>query len=309
MCNQNQVICDHVTEAMKILIVDDSNAMQNIMTKSLRSLGYKDDNYYYADNGAAAMEIIRDVRPKLVICDLHMPVMDGIQLVEQLRQDRDPTKIVIVSIDDNQDTVDRIMAVGSNAFLKKPFNNDELYRTLMDVLSNERIDSSKPVYKLNDLAPSQAALVRVLSSFFKQPITLESIETTAIDYDQWPFYIGSLMDQQKHVALSFLFDCRAVNTIGSRIRRSPPEQAASHTTGHIVDEETESAMMVLLGLLSSISRSPDSNELLNPHGGILSTEKGTPTLKRFIDNHSTDIRVCHIRAGNDDIGKLIMLCP
>ena len=72
---------------MKILIVDDSQAMRLIVMKTLREAGYGDHEMEQAADGQLAYDAISADRPDLVLCDWNMPNMTGPELLEKLNED------------------------------------------------------------------------------------------------------------------------------------------------------------------------------------------------------------------------------
>jgi CheY-like chemotaxis protein len=101
-----------------VLVVDDEPDIRFLLAVTLQMAGYR---VIEAAHGGAALEQVRRTRPRLVITDLMMPVMDGHELIEQLRADRDTAAIPIVLLSATAGT-----EPGADAVLTKPFDQDEL---------------------------------------------------------------------------------------------------------------------------------------------------------------------------------------
>lgn len=103
-----------------ILVVDDSAAIRQLLQATLQAGGF--DVIATAD-GAAALAFLRESRVDLVVTDINMPHMDGIQLIEHVR--RDPghaaVPILVLSGESGRAERDRATAAGASAWLSKPF--------------------------------------------------------------------------------------------------------------------------------------------------------------------------------------------
>ena len=105
--------------AHRILIVDDEDDMREFIGYNLRHEGY---DVYTAENGAEALEIIGSVRPHLVLLDMMMPIMDGRQTCEKIRQipELKDTMIVFLSaVQEEQCQLDSYQA-GADDYITKP---------------------------------------------------------------------------------------------------------------------------------------------------------------------------------------------
>jgi two-component system chemotaxis response regulator CheY len=82
---------------VRILIVDDSRVMRNIVTRTLRQAGLGDHDFVEAGNGLEALEVISSVAPDLVISDWNMPEMNGLELLQKLRASGNQTTFGFVT--------------------------------------------------------------------------------------------------------------------------------------------------------------------------------------------------------------------
>lgn len=108
---------------MKILIVEDEKILNNTINKSLKDAGYEVESAF---DGFDAMEMIEIESYDLIVLDLNLPNMDGMEILKNLRKRDEETKVLILSARSQiQDKVEGLDA-GANDFLQKPFHLDEL---------------------------------------------------------------------------------------------------------------------------------------------------------------------------------------
>ena len=114
----------------RILIVDDDGNFRQMLRKMLEGAGYVE--CVEAGNGVEAMSQMEDV--KLVMTDLHMPGMGGASLVRELRDKREfqNLPIMVLTSECNVDTVHRIVRLGVNDYIVKPFDQDTLVERVRD---------------------------------------------------------------------------------------------------------------------------------------------------------------------------------
>jgi CheY-like chemotaxis protein len=113
-----------------VLVVDDDPAIRGLVGDALRSEGYAVD---LAAHGREALEAMRARKPSAVVLDLMMPVMDGFSFMEacHLEQLCDGVHIVVISA--VHDALQRISEVPVTACMAKPFDLDDLVRTVGQV--------------------------------------------------------------------------------------------------------------------------------------------------------------------------------
>ena len=119
-----------------VLIVDDSPTVQNFVAMSLKPKGF---DTIKASNGEEALEKLKLVDVTLVITDLNMPEMDGITLVQRLRNSEDykEVPIIILSSLTDDEYVSNGLKVGANSYMFKPFKPNELLEEVIQLLGLE----------------------------------------------------------------------------------------------------------------------------------------------------------------------------
>jgi CheY-like chemotaxis protein len=112
--------------ALDVLVADDQAVNRKLMQRLLTRMGHR---VRMAADGAQAVEAVRQQAPDLVLMDLHMPVMDGLQATSAIRALPGPESglpIVALTADAFRETRDRLLAGGMDAFLAKPLQLPEL---------------------------------------------------------------------------------------------------------------------------------------------------------------------------------------
>jgi two-component system chemotaxis response regulator CheY len=118
--------------AKSLMIVDDSATMRKIIMKTVRMSGLEFDRTEEAGNGAEALQKLQASTVDIVLCDINMPEMNGIEFVKQARQldSIKNTKIIMVSTESAQDLIDSLMSSGANGFITKPFTPERFQEKL-----------------------------------------------------------------------------------------------------------------------------------------------------------------------------------
>jgi two-component system, OmpR family, KDP operon response regulator KdpE len=109
-------------EHKHILVVDDESQITRVLRTSLSSHGY---DIRVANDGETALEIMKDWTPDLVITDLSMPNMDGLELCRQLRL-KTKIPIIVLSVRGEERTKVKALDAGADDYITKPFGMEEL---------------------------------------------------------------------------------------------------------------------------------------------------------------------------------------
>ena len=117
----------------KILAVDDSASMRQMVSFTLKGAGH---TVIEATDGAQALQIAKGQNVDLVLSDVNMPVMDGIELVKNLRQlpSYKFTPILMLTTESAGDKKNEGKSAGATGWIVKPFNPDQLLTTIKKVL-------------------------------------------------------------------------------------------------------------------------------------------------------------------------------
>jgi pilus assembly protein CpaE len=138
---------------IRILIVDDIPSTRDNLQKLL---GFEDDIEVCgtAGDGKEAIEQAHKLHPDIVLMDVNMPTMDGIQATELLAQELPASPVIIMSVQGERDYLRRAMQAGAREFLIKPFSHDELVAAVRRVY---QLEQKKTVAAPAPVAPAAPA--------------------------------------------------------------------------------------------------------------------------------------------------------
>ena len=145
-----------MTELIKVLIVDDIvSTLDNLQ----KLLSFEPDIQVVgtAANGKEGVEQAKKLVPDIVLMDVNMPIMDGIQATETLAQEAPNSPVIIMSVQGERDYLRRAMQSGAREFLIKPFSGDELIASIRRVYQLEQKKESFLAKSTGAAAPVAAA--------------------------------------------------------------------------------------------------------------------------------------------------------
>ncbi len=117
--------------ALKVLIVDDSGAMRAVIKKTLRAAGFNLEQCLEASDGQQALETLRVNQVDLVLSDLHMPNMDGLELLRHLNQEGlVPRCFILVTTEGRKERLKEALGLGARGYVVKPFQPEGLRKIL-----------------------------------------------------------------------------------------------------------------------------------------------------------------------------------
>ena len=90
-----------------------------------------------AEDGKDLMHKMTIKKPDLILMDIRMPEIDGINAIEMLRKEYDNLKIIVVSMYDDQQMISKMMEMGANAYLTKTTDPDEIYEAIITCMNEE----------------------------------------------------------------------------------------------------------------------------------------------------------------------------
>ncbi len=130
-----------------ILVAEDDQDVAFLITEMLKGEGYE---YVWAQDGQEALEIMDKQMPNLLITDIMMPRMDGIELIKKIREEDDKRHLPIIVVSARTEDADRLIGLeaGAEVYLGKPFNSEELMlrvRKLLEQREMLRIKYSREI--------------------------------------------------------------------------------------------------------------------------------------------------------------------
>ncbi len=117
---------------IKVLIVDDSMLIRQVIKKVIRQVEIEIDAFLMAGDGQEALKILGEQDVDLVLSDINMPGMDGIQMLMQLRQmeDKETLPVIMVSTEGSEERINEAMELGASGYVLKPFTPERLVEQL-----------------------------------------------------------------------------------------------------------------------------------------------------------------------------------
>jgi len=173
---------------LRILIVDDEPQIRKFLRIGLTHAGYKTEE---AEDGKSAIRLTRAIRPDMLVLDLGLPDIDGLEVIEQLRADGYLNPIIILSVRNDESDIVQALDRGADDYLTKPFGMEELMarlrsaqrRTVQTQTGGATEVSAGPVHidllrhevnldgKVVDLSPKEFALLEELAKNANRALT------------------------------------------------------------------------------------------------------------------------------------------
>jgi len=160
----------------KILVVDDEPSIVNLVSSYLKAEGYE---VYVASDGPAGLKAARAYKPDLIVLDIMLPGMDGLELLSRLRRESDAYVILLTAKTEETDKIVGL-AVGADDYVTKPFSPRELTARVKAALRRLQTGAgsgSEPAAVL--------AFKRIRIDIGARQVTLDDrpVELTAIEFD------------------------------------------------------------------------------------------------------------------------------
>ncbi len=121
---------------IRALIVDDSSVMRKIVERSLRQAGIDLTQVFEAGNGAEALAVLQDKSVDLILCDINMPIMDGLEFIKQLPgvANAKDVPVVMITTEGSESHVVQALSHGARGYIRKPFTPEQVKEHVVPVL-------------------------------------------------------------------------------------------------------------------------------------------------------------------------------
>lgn len=207
---------------VRILLIDDEQAIRNVVKMSLEGNGYKISE---AVDGKSGMEKVSEFHPHLVLLDLGLPDMNGLEVLKTLRKwTRVP--IIILTVMDGEQVKVQLLDAGADDYLTKPFGAKELLARVRVALRNIGLIEATPIFISDDLEVDLSQKKVIVSG--------KEIKLTATEYEVLSRLVrdhgkvvpqtqllkqiwGSLAEDQSHYLRIY------VNQLRKKIEKNPSE--------------------------------------------------------------------------------------
>jgi len=121
------------------LIIDDSSVMRKIVERSLRQAGIDLSKVFEASNGAEALVVLQDNVVDLMLCDINMPVMDGLEFIKSLPgvANAKGVPVVMITTEGSESHVVEALSHGARGYIRKPFTAEQVKEHVVPVLGGK----------------------------------------------------------------------------------------------------------------------------------------------------------------------------
>jgi len=122
--------------AFNVLIVDDSSSMRSVIRKTIKVSGFDVGKYLEAADGQEALEVLTSEWVDILLTDINMPNMNGLELIGEMKKDEIFKKIpvVMVTTERSEQKVHQAMELGAKGYITKPFLPEEIKDTLNTII-------------------------------------------------------------------------------------------------------------------------------------------------------------------------------
>jgi two-component system, OmpR family, KDP operon response regulator KdpE len=134
---------------LRVLVVDDEPPIRKLLRMGLSTQGYR---VIEAEDGQAALDRLRE-KPDLVILDLGLPDMQGLELLRTMRTRDEGVPIVVLSSRDDEVAKVQALDLGADDYVTKPFGMDELLARIRAALRHRlQVQGERPIFRVGDLS-------------------------------------------------------------------------------------------------------------------------------------------------------------
>lgn len=128
-----------IMDKLRTLIVDDSSVMRKIVERSLRQAGLELEKVLEAGNGAEALAVLDKDTVDLILCDINMPVMDGLEFVKAVstRETVKGVPVVMITTEGSESHVVQALTAGARGYIRKPFTPEQVREHVLPLVGKK----------------------------------------------------------------------------------------------------------------------------------------------------------------------------
>src|SRR5687768_2058004 len=158
-------------DQIKVAIADDHKIFRDGIKMALKDKEYL-KIIWEAEDGKDLMHKLQIKMPDVLLMDIRMPEMDGVNAISQIRRENDDLKIIVLSMYDDQEMITRMMEIGANAYLTKTTDPEEIYQAIITCMNDD--------FYFNDLV-NKAVLLKLqhrkqVRQFYPNPVKFSEKE-------------------------------------------------------------------------------------------------------------------------------------
>jgi two-component system chemotaxis response regulator CheY len=121
----------------RVLIVDDSSVMRKIVERALRQAGLDPMVVFEAGSGTEGLELLKAQRVHLILSDINMPAMDGLEFLRQIRAQSlaEGVPVVMITTESSEEHVKQAILFGAQGYIRKPFTAEQVKERVLPLLA------------------------------------------------------------------------------------------------------------------------------------------------------------------------------
>lgn len=122
---------------IRTLIVDDSSVMRKIVERALRQAGLDALVVYEAGSGAEGIEVLKKEKVDMILSDINMPVMDGLEFLRQLKAQglAAGVPVIMITTESSEEHVKQAIQAGAVGYIRKPFTAEQVKERVLPLLA------------------------------------------------------------------------------------------------------------------------------------------------------------------------------
>ena len=126
---------------IKVLIVDDSSVMRKIVERSLRQAGLDSMIVLEAASGVEGIEVLKSHSVSLILSDINMPSMDGLEFLRQMRAQNlaESVPVVMITTESSEEHVKQAILCGARGYIRKPFTAEQVKERVLPLLAAQTV--------------------------------------------------------------------------------------------------------------------------------------------------------------------------
>lgn len=121
---------------IKVAIADD-HVLFRAGVKTALSIKKDVELIAEADNGMQLLHLLKHIEPDVILLDIQMPIMDGIQTLPEIRKVRPEAKVIILSMHNDHSMISKLMEIGANSYLTKNSDSETIYQAIVTCYEQE----------------------------------------------------------------------------------------------------------------------------------------------------------------------------
>lgn len=125
--------------SINALIVDDSSVMRKIVERLLRQAGLDLAQVYEAGNGVEALSVLKESKVDLILCDINMPIMNGLEFIKRLPEVENGkgVPVVMITTEGSESHVVEALSCGAKGYIRKPFTPEQVKENVLTLLAGK----------------------------------------------------------------------------------------------------------------------------------------------------------------------------